>query len=184
MKKPCKACAAKLAGHKKHAGKRIGGPSSHGWGEQTMMTFSTGGGMIAAHEIKGLLPESLRTSLGANADYVINGAGAVLGVVAPVMLTEAGTDAHRYASAVGSGFAGQCLYALYAKFRAGADGTPTIKGWDNRAYALAGIDNGSYALAAPKRGMNGAMPNPQAYAPKVNATVPKPQAYAAAGYGA
>lgn len=107
-----------------------------------MDAFLPGAGMIAAHEIKGMLPESFRTSLGESYSWVVNGAGILAGAFVPGFITD--PDLKKFVKPVLQGVAAQCLYALYVEKVRKQVPASINRGWQQN-YAL-GKQPRNYAL--------------------------------------
>lgn len=151
----CKAC--KIGAMKKHhkvkkhhRRRRVG--AMDGMMGDVLETSLPGVGMIVAHEVKGMLPASWGTSMGANYPYIVNGIGFLAGVGIPMLIKDPKTK--MYVKPLAAGIAGQCLYSLFVQKVLGQS-PPVI----NRTWNTYGLGKPStYSLGCTSM-PNGMMPN-------------------------
>jgi hypothetical protein len=123
-----------------------------GIGESMMPALLTGGGVIAAHEIKSMLPASLATSLGTNYSLILNGAGIAAGLFVPGMVKNPSTK--KWLDPLMFGVGAQCLYSLFVEKVLGTNPPVINRTWATYALGksrVAGRPQGfTYALGCVK----------------------------------
>lgn len=132
---------------------KIGAMKKHrhrvsGIGDEMMPAVLVSGGVIAAHELKGMLPASITTSLGANTSLIVNGLGIAAAVFVPGIVKDASTK--KWLEPLMWGFGAQCVYSLFLN-----DVVKAVPPVVNRTWATYAL--GGKRMAGRQQGMTYAL---------------------------